>query len=59
MDRVHGPKCRCWECRHARFNPGPATITKRQRRNRAHVEALAEDRQRFPPKRQTILGGVE
>lgn len=43
-----------WQARHARFNPGPPSMTKRQRRNRAHAEALIEDARRS---RQTILGG--
>jgi hypothetical protein len=43
---VCGEDCRCWVCRHERFNPGPPSMTKRQRRNRAHEEALAEDKER-------------
>lgn len=34
-----------WQARHDRFNPGPPT-TKRQRRDRAHGEALIEDERR-------------
>lgn len=38
--------CRCADCRHARFNPGPPSMTKRQARNRAHSEALRENARR-------------
>jgi len=43
---THRKSCRCAECRHERFNPGPPSLTKRQRRDRAHEEALHEDRTR-------------
>lgn len=53
-----GSLCRCAECRHARFNPGPPSNprrlnfyghyrrgvqAKRFRVNQAHVEALRDD----------------
>ncbi len=46
MERIHGDKCRCAPCRHERFNPGPPSMTKRQRRNRAHDAALIEEAER-------------
>jgi hypothetical protein len=46
MEREHGRTCRCVDCRHERFNPGPPSMTKRQMRNRAHAEAIAENEER-------------
>lgn len=46
-------RCDCGETTRARpdwatrnFNPGPPSMTKRQRRNRAHDAALIEDAER-------------
>ena len=49
--REHGKTCRCADCRHDRFNPGPPSMTKRQMRDRAHAEALIEDEERERAKR--------
>lgn len=52
MRRSHGALCRCAECRHKRFNPGPATnarcvnfyghFTRKLGRHRHELVATAE-----------------
>ena len=54
---THGKSCRCAECRHERFNPGPPSLTKRQQRDRAHEEALAEDKERAQSVKSLYEGG--
>ena len=36
---AHRLTCRCWRCRHERFNPGPSSASRKKRRAVGHRDA--------------------